>query len=62
MLFSFNTQGQVCLGDIIWDRHLVKLRPAPEEGRKHPWEKQKCQGDGRGNCAANPSHRDFTIF
>lgn len=32
-LFPFYSPRQVCLGDIIGRRHLVKLRPAPGEGR-----------------------------
>ena len=32
-LFPFYSPRQECLGDIIGGRHLVKLRPAPREGR-----------------------------
>lgn len=27
---------------------------------EHSGERQKCRGEGRGNCATNSSHRDFT--
>ena len=54
--FPFIEKDKCVWGDIIWERHLVKLRPAPGEGRRRPGEKPKCRGDGRENCAANPSH------